>query len=102
MITTTYEPDEVLAAIQPERRVVVRRLRALRRKLRRHLLVSGLTRFVGLLLLLCAASYLVDRALRLERSTRIALEVAAAIALLVAAWRWVISPWLLRLNDLDL
>lgn len=102
MISSTCDPEQVLAAIQPERRIVMRRLRVLRRKLRRHLVVSGLVRLFALVLALCAVSFAVDRWLRLETSTRIALGVLALLAVLAAVLRWVVAPWRLRLDDLDL
>jgi hypothetical protein len=101
-VPTSLEPRPTPTRAQPDRRAITARLHALRRSVRAHLLLAGLLRMAALVVLLCAACLLVDRAVRFERPLRIALASAAALGVLLAAWRWLIAPLRLRIDNLDL
>ncbi|HEX3726041.1 MAG TPA: hypothetical protein VHV08_07345, partial [Pirellulales bacterium] len=83
-------------------RRVIDRLAVVRRQLRGHLLVEGL--FWTLLAAIGAAalSLALDWLLRLSLPTRLALAVVGGAAVLAVAFRRLVAPLWLRLDDLDL
>ena len=87
---------------EPQRYALAQRLASLRRVIRWNLLMAGLTRTLALVIGLCAVSLVVDRLLRLETSSRIALGGMALVAILIAGWRWIVVPLKVRLENLDL
>jgi hypothetical protein len=104
-MSVTLQPRptrELIQRAEPQRRALARRLARLRGTIRWHLLTGGLLRVVVLALGLAAASLLLDRLLRMETSSRVALALLGAAAVSAAVWRWVVVPLRLRLDDLDL
>ncbi len=101
-VTVESNPIEHVRQRLPQGQGIPGRLGSLRRSIRRQLLLAGGVRWAALLVALAGASLLVDRALRLERSSRLALGAAAAVALVACGWRWLVRPLGLRLADLDL
>ncbi|MBC8039744.1 MAG: hypothetical protein H7Y06_04310 [Opitutaceae bacterium] len=65
----------------------------------RTILGEGAGRLILLLIGLLVAQGLLDWGLELSRSARIALLVADAVAMVVAAHRWLVLPWRKRYGD---
>ncbi len=100
MSTVVEEKLEVAELTRAHRRVVAR-LDRLRRQLRLHLTIEGLF-WVALSVFVAAVlSLLLDRWLRFERPTRIALLAIALAAIGYVAYRRLIQPLRLRLDYLD-
>jgi hypothetical protein len=71
---------------------LIARLQLFRVKIRKHLVMEGIARWMSELVLVLLVSFLLDRALRLSLATRIVFLTAGAIFLLVELWRFVIRP----------
>ena len=72
-MATVLESELIRREVVPHGTAVRRQLADVRRTLRLHLLLEGLAWTVGVVILLIAASFALDRALRLDLSTRVAL-----------------------------
>jgi hypothetical protein len=101
-MSTILEREVVPDELRRIQRAVLRRLKSVRRKLRIHLLVEGIFWVTMALLLTAATSLALDRLLRFNLSTRLGLLAIALGAILVLAWRRLVRPLLLPLDDLDL
>ena len=103
MIATAENPNtsQLIERAEPQRRMLARGWLVCA-TIRRHLLVEGLVRTLALLVGLAAVSLLFDRLLRMETASRVVLAVAGLAGLAVAAWRWIVRPLTLGLDDLDL
>lgn len=84
------------------RRAVVARLAAVRRRIRRHLLLEGLAWAAGTAAVLALVSLLFDRTVRPELTARLACVALGALLLFGVAFRRLGRPLSLSLNDLDL
>jgi hypothetical protein len=92
----------ILDTLRPRRDAVRRRLAAVRRRVRARLLLSGLTWTWCALFLFAATSLAADWLLRLSLPLRLSLLAAAGIAIALIVGRRLLSPLLVRLDDLDL
>jgi len=101
-MATVLEPDVIRRDVLPHGAAVRRQLAGVRGQLRMHLLCEGLAWTVGAIVLLVALSYIADRWLRLETSTRIALLPLGIVAVLAIAYWKLVRPLWLKLDDLDL
>lgn len=77
-------------------------LRSLRRLLRLHLALGGLSRVGAVAVAVAAGSWLLDWWLRLGTAQRGLLGTGAIIILGIAAWRFLLRPVSCRLGDADL
>jgi hypothetical protein len=71
---------------------LIARLQLFRVKIRKHLVMEGIARWLGELVAVLLVSFLLDRALRLSLPTRIVFLVIGSAFLLVELFRFVISP----------
>ncbi len=101
-MTTTLERDVVPAQLRQAQRRVLGRLEIVRRGVRLHLLVEGIFWLASALLVAAAVSLALDRLLRFNLPTRVGLLAIALAAILTIAFRRLIRPLLLPLDDLDL
>ncbi len=96
------EPYVDSTAIRQAQRLVLRRLEAVRRALRTHLLVEGLSWVVAAVLLAVATTLVLDRLVRFNLPTRLGLLAVAVAAILYVLVQRLIRPLLLPMRDLDL
>ena len=101
-MSIALEPDTLARELASRQQHLRRRLASVRRRVRNHLLMFGLSWTVGLLFVLLAASVAADWLLRFELPMRLALLAAALAAVAYVAVRRLIRPQLLRLDDLEL
>ncbi|HEY2760730.1 MAG TPA: hypothetical protein VGI75_08300, partial [Pirellulales bacterium] len=101
-MSTIVEPRNESEQIWQCRRRAQQRLAGVRRSVRAHLLWEGLAWTVAACVALAATSLAIDRLLRPELASRLVMLAAAIAAIMVVAWRIMIQPLGLRLNDLDL
>jgi hypothetical protein len=92
----------ILDSLRPRRDAVRRRLAAVRRGVRTRMLLVGLTWTWTSIFLFSAVSLTSDWLLRLSLPVRVSADAVAAVVVILVAWRRLISPLLLRLDDLDL
>lgn len=88
--------------LQPRRRQVQRRLHALQRRVRGHLVWEGLAWTFGTIVACAAVSLAVDWLFRLSLPTRLVLLLPACAAIAWVADRKLVRPLSHRLDDLDL
>jgi hypothetical protein len=81
---------------------IIARLTRFRAQVRRHLLIEGLARVIGVTVALALASLILDRRLKLQLPTRIAFIIPSLIVIGIEIWRWIIAPLRARLGLLDL
>lgn len=101
-MSLVVEPNAVLESLRPRRDAVRRRLAGVRRRLRGRLALAGLTWVWTALVLLAAASLAADWLLRFSLPVRQILLAIAAVAMAAIAYRKLLAPLALRLEDLDL
>src|SRR5262245_9409558 len=101
-MSTVVEPKIKPERIWQCRRQVKWRLAGVRRSVRVHLLWEGLAWTAATCVALAAASLAIDRLLRPELASRLVMLAAAVAVIAAVAWRMLIKPLRLRLNDLDL
>lgn len=101
-MSLALHPHSVLDILRPRRDAVRRRMAGVRRRVRRRLLLSGVTRTWGVVFAFCALSLAADWYFRLSLPVRIGLLVLGLAGLFYVAWRRLIRPAFLRLDDLDL
>ncbi|HEX7377473.1 MAG TPA: hypothetical protein VF278_10190 [Pirellulales bacterium] len=92
----------ILNTLRPRREAVRRRLASLRRGVRWRMLLVGVAWIWTALFLFAAISLTADWLLRLSLPVRVSALAAAAVAVAMVARRRLVSPLLLRLDDLDL
>src|SRR5436190_11494948 len=81
---------------------LTQRLARFRWKVRGYLLVEGLCKTLGVMLLLAIASFVLDRWLRLSVPTRMTLLVMALGFVGYLIWQWLIAPLRLPMDFVDL
>ena len=101
-MSTVVEASSESQQIWQCRRRVQRRLAGVRRSVRAHLLWEGSAWTVATCVALAAMSLAIDRLLRPELASRLLMLAAALAVIVVVAWRMLIQPLRLRLDDLDL
>ncbi|HVV99737.1 MAG TPA: hypothetical protein VHB77_05335 [Planctomycetaceae bacterium] len=101
-MAATLEHDIDTNRMQARRLAVLERLGSIRRRVRTHLLLEGLAWWLCTALALAGVTLLLDRLFRPELSMRVALALTAGAILGFLAWRRILRPALLSLNDLDL
>ena len=101
-MSTVLEPKQVVINLQPHLRALRQRLAAMRRRIRAALALEGAVWVFGTAALLAALSLAIDKWLRLGTQTRVALGLAATALILAVAYRKLIAPVRLALDDMDL
>lgn len=101
-MSLAFDTRMVLDTLRPRREAVRRRLAAVRRRVRTGLLLVGVTWTWTAAFLFAAVSLASDWLLRLSLPVRLSALAAATVVVAAVAWRRLLSPMLLRLNDLDL
>lgn len=101
-MATIEEPPVVSNTLRQAQRSVLRRLEKVRRSLRTHLLVEGLSWVVAAVLIAIVATLVADRLFRFNLPTRWGLLAIALAAISYVVVQRLIRPLLLPLVDLDL
>jgi hypothetical protein len=81
---------------------LIDRLNEFRRHVRGRLLFEGLARLLAATVVLAVITFILDRVFRLSLPARVAMVVAAGIALCMVIWRELIAPLRLKLDPLTL
>ncbi|HVX58959.1 MAG TPA: hypothetical protein VHC19_00100 [Pirellulales bacterium] len=101
-MSAALQPNVLLESLRPPRDAVRRRLARVRWRLRGRLAIAGLTWLWTALVLLAAASLAADWLLRFSLPVRQILLALAVAALAAIAYRKLLAPLAVRLDDLDL
>ncbi len=101
-MSIVFDPTLLIDELAPARDAVRQRLASARWRVRLYLLVDGLAWLVLTALVLALVSYGLDRWLRLEPNTRLALLPFGVGALTAVAYLRLVRPQCRRLGDLDL
>ena len=101
-MSLTMDAQPVVEELERHRRAAETRLNAVRRSVRRRLVLEGAAWTVAALVALAAATLLADWFFPLDRPARIVLAALASIALVVLAYRKSVRPLLVDLADIDL
>jgi hypothetical protein len=101
-MATVTESQRALGDFRAERRAVRQRLAHVRWRIRVHLALAGLAWTCGTALVVAAASLALDWLLRFHLPVRIVLMTIGIAALIVVAYRRLVRPVVLKLDDLDL
>lgn len=101
-VATIEEPPVISGTLRQAQRSVLRRLESVRRALRLHLLVEGLSWVVAAVLIATVTTLILDRLLRFNLPTRMGLLAIALAAISYVVVQRLIRPLLLPLDDLDL
>ncbi|HTQ40347.1 MAG TPA: hypothetical protein VMJ32_15085 [Pirellulales bacterium] len=101
-MSAIVEPELSTERIWQCREQLQRRLAGIRRAMRAHLLWEGLAWTVAVCVSFAAVSLLIDRTFRPELASRLVLLTLGIIGIVTVAWKLLVQPLRLRLNDLDL
>src|SRR5262245_48360433 len=101
-MSTVIEPTVASDRLRQVRRQLRRRLARVRRSMRAHLFWEGLTWTVAACVAFVAASLAIDRVFRPELPSRLVLLFLGVVGVATVAWRLLIQPLWLRLDELDL
>src|SRR5947209_6317308 len=77
---------------------LIARLQLFRAKIRKHLVLEGVARWLGEAVAVLLVSFALDRLLRLSLATREVFLVIGGVFLLVEAWRFIFTPLRLQLS----
>jgi len=94
--------DRLRAEFEATRGRMLRRLDALRRRVRLWLVAEGLSQWLLTVLGIAVVSLVIDYTLRLGIEARAACAAVFVAGIAFTAWRWLTGPVLLRLSPLDL
>ncbi|HET6883462.1 MAG TPA: hypothetical protein VFI31_25145 [Pirellulales bacterium] len=101
-MSLALDTHTILDSLRPPRAAVRRRLAAVRRRIRARTLLVGFTWTWTTLFLFAAASLTGDWFLRLSLPVRASIAAAALVLVAAVAWRRLVTPLLVRLDDFDL
>src|SRR5262245_16156634 len=96
------ESSTASAHLRQVRRQLRRRLARIRRSMRAHLFWEGLAWTAAACVAFVAASLAIDRAIRPELPSRLVLLFVGVVGVATVAWRLLIRPMWLKLDELDL
>ena len=77
---------------------LIARLQLFRARIRKHLVLEGLARWLGEAVAVVFVSFVLDRLLRLSLPTRLVFLAMGVVFLLIEAWRFIVAPIRLRLS----
>jgi hypothetical protein len=101
-MSVALEPGSVVDAVHAQCDTAARRLEEVRREIRSGLALWGAVRTLAMVFLFVLTSLAADWLLRLNLPMRLSLLALAVVAIGWTAFRWLIRPLSLELNDLDL
>lgn len=101
-MSTAVRPDLLWRDLKPRRDAARRKLAAVRRSIRGCLALFGTAWTLAAVLAVAVVTLILDLVLRLGVEVRLALGVAAAGAIGYVAYRWLLKPMQVKLDDLDL